>query len=51
MHVSDGHGVGLAIVKRLIEANGGAIALESQPGRGSTFRVTLPARTPDRDLY
>jgi signal transduction histidine kinase len=41
--VSVGRGVGLAIVQRLVEANGGAITLESRPGVGTTFRVTLPA--------
>ena len=42
-HGGEGRGVGLAIVKRLAEVNGGAVALRSCPGRGSAFRITLPA--------
>ena len=37
-----GSGLGLAITKGLIEEMGGAIALESEKGRGSTFTVELP---------
>lgn len=37
-----GSGLGLAIAKQLAEAMGGALSADSEPGRGSTFRLSLP---------
>ena len=38
-----GSGVGLAIVKRIVETHRGQVWVDSAPGAGSVFRVRLPA--------
>ncbi len=43
-HDAAGMGMGLLITRRLVSSHHGAISFESEPGRGSTFSVTLPLR-------
>jgi PAS domain S-box-containing protein len=41
-----GTGIGLSIVKAIVDAHGGSIAVESREGEGTTFRVAFPLRLP-----
>ncbi len=50
----EGSGIGLALVKELVGLHGGAIAVDSTPGRGTSFTITLPfgsAHLPREQVY
>jgi signal transduction histidine kinase len=38
----EGTGIGLSVVKKIVESRGGRVSLESEPGHGATFRFTWP---------
>ena len=46
-HSTEGNGLGLALVKRVLELMDGEIRITSEEGKGSTFLVTLPVAQAD----
>jgi signal transduction histidine kinase len=45
-----GMGFGLAVSKRLVEAHGGCISVETKVGKGSTFTVTVPIKPSPQEV-
>jgi signal transduction histidine kinase len=44
VHDTKGSGLGLSLVRHIMDAHGGSVEVESAPGAGSTFTLSLPAR-------
>ena len=49
VHDTKGSGLGLSIVKHIVDAHGGSINIESKPGEGSEFKVLIPIKGNDSD--
>ncbi len=46
----EGTGLGLSVSYGIVEAHNGTISVESMPGRGTTFRITLPISETSRHV-
>ena len=48
VHETKGSGLGLPLVRHIMEAHGGSVEVESSPGKGSTFTLVLPVARPEQ---
>ena len=50
-HQKEGQGIGLYLVKKLIDASGGKIIVESEPGKGTTFKIFFKEDVPSPKAF